>query len=466
MRTPPFKAPGHAATADRVWHDTAEGALAAAGLSVCETKAGWLLQRAAPGRAELWPPGTPAPLVAEAADLAGLTLAAPALLGPAVTLAPVAGFKGRQWVTRSDGVTLTALDGVVHGVADSAPACRAVLHGPPGAVAAMADQLAAAVPLAPPRWSLATAALAVARGRAAPDRHTGAPAIPQGMVLDDAIALVVGHLTDVLLAVADQAAAGRTPAGVHQMRVAVRRLRSALSVFKHATGSATVAALAPGLVRLGQVLGEARDWDVFLGGAGPEVAAAMDDPRIGAMLAAAARRRQAGYAALRAWLSGPEHRALLLALAQAAALRPWRRQDDDQQAAVLAAPAADYAAVELKRRHHHMLKSGRDLATLPIEALHDLRKQGKRLRYAAEFFTPLLHHRTSREFVARLADLQEALGHLNDTATAARLMGALGRGAGQQFAAGAVQGYTAAKAGDTRAAIGHAWRKFRKVDLW
>ena len=216
------------------------------------------------------------------------------------------------------------------------------------------------------------------------------------------------------------------------------------------------------------MLGAARDWDVFLAGIGRLVGDALEDRRVAAMLEAGERRRVAAYAALGRHLASPAFHGLEVAMAQLAALRPWQEMASEEQEARLGETASGFATHLLDRGLEHMLAPGADLSALPVEELHAIRKKGKRLRYAAEFFTPLYPARNSkrcaRRFIGRLADLQEALGHLNDTASAAALRAALGGGADRQFASGAVQGFVAARQGDTRREIGHAWSKFRRQD--
>ena len=453
---------GRAASTDLIWHDTAAADLAADHLSLCESKGVWRLERTRPRPGEAWPPGTPTPLVAEAADVAEL--------GPlAEPLMPVAGFRGTRRTVRLAGETaaaLTVLEGTIRGMAQEAPCCRIVLEGPGALLVQLSTQLADTVPLEVPRWSLATQAAAFARGWTPPDRQTGAPEVPPGTSVADAVTLVVGHLTDVILALVPAASAGETPEPVHAMRVAVRRLRSALSVFRKVTDGAALQALKPQLHELGAVLGKARDWDVFLAGTGQEVAAALpDDRRIAGMLAMAEKKREAAYAALRRNFASSAFRQLSVGLVQFAALRPWQAEADEERLAALRADAADFATALLAKRHEHMLEPGADISELATPDLHALRKQGKRLRYTAEFFAPCYGRRSTKRFVRGVTRLQEALGHLNDGAAAAELMGALrGNGPDAQFADGAVQGFAAARSTHARQAIAKSWAKFRRAE--
>ncbi len=461
LRQPPFRQRGgRPAAVALTWHDTAGHALAGQQLSLCEDTAGWRLERASPQPGEAWPPGTPPPCLAAAPGLDGLA-SLPPLDG---ALAPVAGFRGQRRTLWPDAdTTLTVQDGVLRGGARETPSCRLLLAGPAPALMALSTRLAETLAVAVPPWSLAAEALASAQGGLPPARRSGGPQVPPGLSVTDAASLVIGHLTDVILAGA--AADGETPEAVHATRVAVRRLRSALSVFRRAVGSPATEAAKAGLQELAAVLGRVRDWDVFLEGIGRDVAAALpEDPRIARLATAARKQRDAACGALRHHLASPPFRQLMVALVQLAALRPWEAEADEARGAKLAADAEHYATACLARQHGHMLSPGPDISALPAGELHDLRKQGKRLRYAAEFFAPLYGRRSTRRFVRGVSRLQEALGHLNDGAGAAGLMQALGSGAGQQFAAGAVQGFAAAQSTQARAGIARSWSKFRRAE--
>ncbi len=465
LRLLPGRSP-RPAIADRVWHDTAGGALAAGAMSLREQKGTWRLERSRPVPGEEWPPGTPAPLLAEGPDPVVVTQQCGIILpGP---LMPMAGFQGRQRVLTASGgdpVTVTVLDGVLRGVTQERQICRVTLDGPAARLMALSTALAESVRLSAPRASLAAEALALARGQAISARQTGAPEVPPGATLTDAVALVIGHLADVIISGAATASEGHTSEPVHQMRVAVRRLRSALSVFRRAADGPAFQALGPALKHLAAVLGPARDWDVFLEGTGRAVGEALpDDKRVAAMLVAGDRRRRHAYAELKRMLDGPVFQQLEVMLVQVAALRPWEEGADEEQAARLAGPAVEYATKLLDKRLEQMLSPGADISELPIDDLHSIRKEGKRLRYAAEFFAPLYGRRNTKRFIERLAVLQEALGHLNDTAAAGTLMASLGGGTERVFAAGVVHGFVAAHVGDVRRDIERAWAKFRKQE--
>jgi triphosphatase len=447
-----------------IWHDSPEVALAAAGLALAERREGWRLERMRPGQ-DLWPPATPAPVLQEAADRAGLGDAVPE------TVLPIASFAGRvlglSLLIEDAAVELTLLSGAVRSVVDEHQAARLLLSGPARETIGLALALAAELPLSVPRTSLAEEAISAARGITPAPRRTGAPSLPDDVSIADAFAHLVGHLTDVVLYWAPVAAAGDGgPNPVHQMRVGVRRLRSVLAVFRRATASPTIAEVGAGLKALGAALGPARDWDVFTAGTGADVAAAFPEERaMVRLMEAAERRRRQGYADLRRFLDDPAFRLLGIRLAALSAARLWEQEIDDAERGVLETPLTDFAAVALNKRLKRLLAPGSDIIHLEPTALHAIRLHAKRMRYAAEFFAPLFPGKATRRFIRRLTRLQEQLGMLNDGAVAAGLLAQLaGGGAERAFAIGLVRGFAAAASGNARTEIVEAWRDFRKQE--
>jgi CHAD domain-containing protein len=138
-------------------------------------------------------------------------------------------------------------------------------------------------------------------------------------------------------------------------------------------------------------------------------------------------------------------------------LRPWER---DAAPATLASPTAAFAAAQLQRRLKHVRRRGKTLDEMALPDLHELRKDCKKFRYAAEFFAPCFPGKQVKAFLKRLSALQQELGALNDTAAASHLMTQLGR-AGRGYAAGIVEGWAAASAAPARARVDHRWKKFR-----
>jgi triphosphatase len=117
----------------------------------------------------------------------------------------------------------------------------------------------------------------------------------------------------------------------------------------------------------------------------------------------------------------------------------------------------------LRKRWRRLKHAGAAMEELDSTALHEMRLDAKRLRYAAEPFAALWPGRAAKRFTRRLADLQEALGLANDATVAATLATRLaGRGAGA-FAIGAVTGFAAGRAEGSRIAAISAWKALRKA---
>ena len=318
----------HSRVARIIWHDSPDRALAQQGLALAEQRPLWRLERLVPD-ARSWAPGAPAPVLAtgRTATALGEKLPEP--------LMPIAAFDGRagsiSLVTEQGPVAMTVLSGAVRAVAAEHRLSRVRLEGAPEAVQPLAVALAGEVRLTVPRASLAAEAFAVASGKPPEPRHEGAPDLPPGLSVAEAFAHVVGHLSDVLMHFAPAAASGREgPEPVHQMRVAVRRLRSAIKVFRRAVQSPAVDAVDVGLKALAAKLAPTRDWDVFVTETATSVTAGFpDEPRLKRLLAAVERRRRACHNDLRDFLASVEFRRLGIELACLAAGQDWPAIIDD-----------------------------------------------------------------------------------------------------------------------------------------
>ena len=131
-------------------------------------------------------------------------------------------------------------------------------------------------------------------------------------------------------------------------------------------------------------------------------------------------------------------------------------QAGERGAAALDAPLAEFAAELLDKRWRKLRGGAEGIDGHSFEALHELRLEAKRLRYAAELFAPLWGGKNARRFLKRLSALQEALGTVNDAAVARGLLSTLDGGA-PAWAAGAVEGFAAARVGPARESALSRW---------
>lgn len=211
--------------------------------------------------------------------------------------------------------------------------------------------------------------------------------------------------------------------GVHQMRVALRRMRSALTIFKSALPADDLEWLQREAKALIGALGSARDWDVFVDELlQPVIDARLEDETLKVLRDAVNEERRQAYAQARAALDSPAYLKFILELGAWLESRGWRREETK---ANLQRPLINLADEVLHKRHKRSLKLGRNFDSLPDEALHELRISLKKLRYATEFFVSLHGRSRTSSYLQNLRQLQDDLGHLNDVAVAESRLGEL-----------------------------------------
>jgi CHAD domain-containing protein len=200
---------------------------------------------------------------------------------------------------------------------------------------------------------------------------------------------------------------------IHQARVALRRMRSALSIFKDLTEDGQRDSLRDELKWLAGELGKARDLDVLL--------QATQENDLRAQLIA---ERAAQYEALDQTLSDTRPRALMLDFAQWLATGDWRETADNE--AVRQASVAGFAETALSKIFKRFRKQSAKLEKLSDEQRHEARKLAKKLRYGAEFFGDLYMSgkagKRHERFLDRLEKVQDGLGKLNDLANVPELL--------------------------------------------
>ncbi len=249
---------------------------------------------------------------------------------------------------------------------------------------------------------------------------------------------------------------GHDPEYIHQARVAVRRLLSALGLFDVVLPEAFVGVMQELRWIMGY-LGPARDWDVFVTQILPQIAEQLPDNRTLARLQGdaaelRAARRQAALETVRS----QRYTKLVLTLG----LQLARQAELPAESITL----NELATQTLTRQHKRVRRKGRCHATLNTAERHALRIAAKKLRYAAEFFAGLYPHKRTRPYLAALAALQDVLGTLNDAAVRQRLLSELPVPRGQ--AAGIVSGWTACSSRVCLPELHQAWRNFTRQKVF
>jgi triphosphatase len=217
------------------------------------------------------------------------------------------------------------------------------------------------------------------------------------------------------------------PEAVHQMRVALRRLRAAITLFKAVVADDQRDAIRSELKWMAGVLGEARDLDVYMAQTlGPARDRHEGDEDLESLVQQYEERRQKAYAAVQETIASPRFlngvidAAAWIQTGEWLALKGEARQSRGKSIVA-------HAEEELTRRWRKIRKRGKNLAVLEPEDRHQLRIEIKKLRYAAEFFESLFKGSAARKAKksARevLESLQETLGELNDIAVGDDLEG-------------------------------------------
>ena len=336
-------------------------------------------------------------------------------------------------------------------------------EGTPGALYRLALELHAATPLAVEVESKAARGLRLKEGGARHPQKAGAPELDRDIRAADGLREIVANALGHLLANRVSALAGDAE-GIHQTRVGLRRLRSALRLFQPRLEPHAAALFQHELRRLGRVIGEARDWDVFCVEMLPESFHEPDDAEWGELIrgAAEARRRLADATSARALRAG-SFTALVLGLAAWTETgRTQRRLLGDDGLKKRLAKVAPRLLDQLARK---VEKRGRNASpgSSPAE-LHPLRKSLKKLRYGIEFVASLYPRKAVKRFMKRIKGLQETLGVINDSATATRLAEQLAGGGHLEL--GVPVGALAASRDEARRTamrhLGKQWRELQR----
>ncbi len=244
-------------------------------------------------------------------------------------------------------------------------------------------------------------------------RNARRVAITADMPVEAAARDILSECLDQIAANICTVSASDDPEGPHQLRIGLRRFRTALAALKPVIGGPVLERLGATAQGLGASVGRLRDLDVMrtdmlapLGGGSD--AKALDD--------ALAAQVTAVRAAVRTELAGPEATAFLFDFGACIAGRGWLDRGDYEQTARLLRPAGEVLGAALDKRWKRACKLGKRIAELDIETRHELRKELKKLRYTSEFTEGFWDEKQTKKFLKALKRLQTAFGALNDLA--------------------------------------------------
>jgi CHAD domain-containing protein len=250
------------------------------------------------------------------------------------------------------------------------------------------------------------------------------------------------------------------PEAVHQARVALRRLRSALSLFKPLLNDPESEAVRGELRWMQHCLGAARDNDVLLA----DIILPLErlyhgEPGYAALIGEIGRRRQEARSAMREQLKTPRFTQCLLRLAC------WIEEVGHDHP-LRDTPLRNLALATLTRRYRQVRKRMMHFHALDETARHACRIEVKKLRYALDFFSGVLADGRSQKFSAQLAALQDRLGRLNDIATARHSLQQIVLSSGQAelgWAAGQIAGWHQHRVADLLDQAWEGWHAMEKL---
>jgi len=220
------------------------------------------------------------------------------------------------------------------------------------------------------------------------------------------------------------------PEGVHQMRVGLRRLRAAMSLFAALLHDPQTVTIKAELKWLAGELGPAREFEVLVQRVAPIKRQRRRWRGMPSLSHEIAEQRDAALKRAQDAVKSARFRSLTFDLMVWLQTGQWTNPQDDLVRDRADLPIAVYAAEQLTRRWRKVRKKGKALARLDARSRHKLRIQTKKLRYAAEFFARLFSNKRMakrrKRFLATLERLQDGLGELNDIAVHEKHIAAMG----------------------------------------
>jgi triphosphatase len=265
----------------------------------------------------------------------------------------------------------------------------------------------------------------------------------------------------------------RNAEALHQMRIGLRRLRTANSVFKEVVGGSDRERVKTELKWITTELGPARDLDVLNAEVLPPIGEVLSQQND---LAEAARqefqeRREQAYDKAAHAVKSPRFANAMLEAAEWIETGQWTAPEDPLLKLSREQPIGAHAAAELARRYKKIKRKGRHLRQRDSKQRHKLRIRAKKLRYAIEFFTCLVAGKKSERrqdaALSSLKELQSALGSLNDVATREKLMAEIATKEQARsrvsFVAGTIYACEDARTGKLLKTAAKAHKEFSKV---
>ncbi len=210
------------------------------------------------------------------------------------------------------------------------------------------------------------------------------------------------------------------------------------------------------------MLDDARDLDVYIA----ENLSSKRGKGRKSMKKIAMVRRERAYDQVRRFVGGKRYAKFNDNLSGWLEHRAWRKEIPGKKRKWLDCRVTPFAAQVLEQRRAKVLEHGRDIGRLDAEALHKLRIDCKKLRYATEFFSPL-YGRKMVKFTEHLKGLQDLLGTLHDSAVMTGLQQHLLDGKKNRSVArfaGKLETKRAKQAKELRRVLEQRWDRFARAE--
>ncbi len=231
--------------------------------------------------------------------------------------------------------------------------------------------------------------------------------------VNEAFVTILQHNLNYLVQWEQAARSWENTAGIHQMRVAFRRMRSALTTFRSAVPKKISRPWAEEMRWLAGQLGDARDLDVFIEEALGAVSGKLRLAGEEELLALAKERRAAAYDSAKSVLDSERYARFKDEFAIWLLDRKWLGENIGQKKRErLNANLIPFSRRVLDKQERRVLSQGSQIDINSQHEMHRLRIECKKLRYAAEFFSPVFSGMAG--FIQHMRGLQDLLGVMHD----------------------------------------------------
>ncbi len=331
-----------------------------------------------------------------------------------------------QIKTKGTEFELAVDQGIIHteinGIRVEEPICEVefeLLSGDPGKMLDLAIELCEVYDMRPAHLTKAQRGYILASPALHP-RPQKAPKVflDEKMSVGEAFNFIVSGALDHMFANEIPALEGKAE-GVHQTRVAMRRLRAALRAFKKILPYDKRKAFNGEFRWFQQRLAPARDWQVFLSETFPKIASreAETDEAFKRLRRVLLAERRLAVRDVASYLESRRYCRLILQFKRwVASLREEIGEEAFNQ------PIKPFARSVLRKTWRYFLEDSRPLSRLPSKDLHQVRKRGKNARYATQFFSSLWGGSDVKPFMKLMGDFQDHLGKANDAVVARHIL--------------------------------------------